>query len=210
MSDLTPGDRFPLLLYHYAVSRYRRPAMLLALLLLGLWFPVNLDLLPWPKPPADSWLLAGGLVSTAFWLFALVGPRMAYVQPRENHLRLQTPIYRLKVSYRRILNTRAVELVKLLPPRSLTRGKRRLLTPFYDHTALGVDLEGYPLHPLLMRLFLHDLFFAPDRPGLVLIVGDWMRLSNQLSDRLQAWRDSRRERTSRSDAAAILDDPDLE
>jgi hypothetical protein len=206
MSDLTPGDRFPLQLYHFAVSRYRRPAMLLALLLLGLWFPVSLDLLPWPKPPEDVWLLAGGFVSAAFWLFVLIGPRLAYVQPRGDHLRLQTPIYRLKVSYRRILNTRAVELAKLLPPSSLSSGKRRLLAPFYNRTALGIDLEGYPLHPLLMRLFLHDLFFAPGRPGLVLIVPDWMRLSNQLSDRLQVWRESRRHRSARSDAAAILDE----
>ncbi len=207
---MTPGDRFPLLLYYFAVSRYRRPSMLLALLLLGLWYPVNLDLLPWPRPPADAWLLAGGFVSLAFWLFALIGPRLAYVQPREDHLRLQTPIYRLKVSYRRVLNTRAVELAKLLPPSDLSSGKRRLLAPFYDRTAVGVDLEGYPLHPLLMRLFLHDLFFAPDRTGLVLIVADWMRLSNQLSDGLQAWRDSRRHRTAPSDAAAILDDTHLD
>lgn len=205
MTKLTAGDRFPLLLYHFAVSRYRRPAMLLALLLLGLWYPVSLDLLAWPKPPSDAWLLAGGSVSTAFWLFAIIGPRLAYAQPREDHLRLQTPIYRLKISYRRILNTRAFELVKLLPPSSLSRGKRRLLAPFYGRTAVGVDLDGYPLHPLLMRLFLHSLFFAPDRTGLVLIVADWMGLSNQLSDHLQAWQDSRHHRAARSDAAAILD-----
>jgi len=205
MTRLTAGDRFPLLLYHFAVSRYRRPALLLALLLLGLWYPVSLDLLAWPKPPSDAWLLAGGLVSAAFWLFAIIGPRLAYAQPREDHLRLQTPIYRLKISYRRILNTRAVELAKLLPPSSLSRGKRRLLAPFYGRTAVGVDLDGYPLHPLLMRFFLHSLFFAPDRTGLVLIVADWMGLSNQLSDHLQAWQDSRHHRAARSDAAAILD-----
>lgn len=208
MAELKPGDRFPLLLYHFAVSRYRRPAMLLALLLLGLWYPVSLDLLPWPKPPSDAWLLAGGAVSVAFWLFALIGPRLAYVQPREDHLRLQTPIYRLKVSYRRILNTRAAELAKIFPPSSVSSGKRRLLLPFYGRTAVGVDLEGYPLHPMLMRLFLHALFFAPDRTGLILIVADWMRLSNQLSDRLQAWQESRRHHAARSDAAAILDDTD--
>jgi hypothetical protein len=204
MPDLTPGDRFPLLVYEQAVSRYRRPALLLALLLLGLWYPVSFELLPWPRPPADSWLLAGGFVSAAFWLFTMAGPRLAYVQPRENHLRLQTPIYRLKVSYRRVLNTRAIELAKALPPSSLSAGARRLLFPFYDHTAVGVDLEGYPLHPWLMRLFLHSLFFAPDRTGLVLIVDDWMRLGNQLADRLQAWRASRQHRPPPTDAAAIL------
>jgi hypothetical protein len=206
MSDLTPGDRYQLLLYHFAVSRYRRPAMLLALLLLGLWYPVSLDMLPWPRPPADGWLLAGGFVSAAFFFFAWLGPRLAYVQPRENHLRLQTPIYRLKVSYRRILDTRAVELPKLLPPSSLPAGRRRLVMPFLDRTALVVDLDGYPLPTWLMRFFLHALFFSPDRTGLVLIVADWMGLSNQLVDRIEAWRASRQRRPARSDAAALLED----
>jgi hypothetical protein len=48
-----------------AVSRYRRPGILLALLQLGLWYPVSLDLLAWPKPPVNAWLLAGGSVSAA-------------------------------------------------------------------------------------------------------------------------------------------------
>jgi len=60
----------------------------------------------------------------------------------------------------------------------------------------------------LTHLFLHDLFFAPDRTGLVLIVADWMDISNQLSDRLQAWHDSRHNRAARFDAATILDDAD--
>jgi hypothetical protein len=207
---LSAGDRFPLLLYHFAVSRYRRPALILAVLLLGLYFPVSNEWLAWPRPPADGWLLAGGFVSAAFWLFAWAGPSLAYVQAREDHIRLQTPIYRLKISYRRVVSTRAIELAKALPPSRVTPGQRRLLEPFYDRTALGVDLDGYPLPRWVLRLFLHDLFLAYDRVGLVLIVPDWMRLGNQISDRLQAWRNARSQRPPRSDAAAILGpDPEI-
>lgn len=207
---MSPGDRFPLLLYHYAVSRYRRPALILAVLLLGLYFLVSRELLAWPRPPADGWLLAGGFVSTAYWLFSWVGPRLAYAQAREDHIRLQTPIYRLKISYRRVVSTRAIELAKALPPAQLTPGQRRLLEPFYDRTALGINLDGYPMPRWVLRLFLHDLFLTSDTLGLMLIVPDWMRLGNQISDRLQAWRTTRSQRPPRSDAAAILgsDTPD--
>lgn len=206
MAQRRVGRRHRLLLYGHVMSRYRRRALLLALLLLGLWYPVSLGLLWWPRPPADAWLLAGGAVAAAAWLFTWLGPRLAYVQPRQDHLRLQTPIYRLKISYRRIQNVRPVHLARTFPPERVPRSHRRLLEPFYGATALGVDLHGYPLPPLLLRLFLHPLFLAPDRTGLVLIVADWMALSQDLASRLDAWRTARTERGQApiSDAARIL------
>jgi hypothetical protein len=194
MSKTKNGKRFHLLLYEHVVGRYRRPALALAVLLLGLWYPVSLDLLTWPRPPADAWLLSGGLVSLAFWLFAWLGPRFAYVQPREDHLRLQTPIYRLKISYRRIQDTRPIDLAKLFPPDSLPRAGRRTLEPFFGHTALGIDLRGMPLPPLLLRLFLSRFLFAPDLEGFVLLVDDWMQLSRQISVRTDAWRAAHQQR----------------
>ncbi|MCX6069273.1 MAG: hypothetical protein NTU91_00175, partial [Chloroflexi bacterium] len=96
------GDRFPLLLYNRAIRPRRRAATMLAILLLGLWYPVSMRMVAWPQPPADRWLLAGGFVSLAFALFATFSPRFAYVQPMRDHLRLSTPIARVVVSYRRI------------------------------------------------------------------------------------------------------------
>lgn len=205
MKKPRPGRRFPLLLYRFAIGHYRRPAMLLAILLLGLWLPVTYAWLPWPRPPADAWLLAGGTVALAFWLFSTLGPRLAYVQTREDHVRLQTPIFRLKIAYRRIMSLRPIDLAIAFPPQEISRGRRRLLEPFYGEPALGVDLRGYPLHPLLMKLFLHPLFLAPDRQGFVLIVPDWMRLSNQIADHMAGWRDAVNDpHRPASDAAAIL------
>lgn len=188
------GDRFPLLIYREAVRRYRGPGLILTITLLGLWVPVSQSLLPWPLPPADAWLLSGGLVSLAFTLLAWVGPSFAYVQPRKDHLRVQTPIYRMKVSYRRILGTRPIDVAKMFPLASVPRGQRQVIRPFMGQTALGVDLRGLPLRRFVMRMFFSRFLFASDQIGLVLLVDDWMTLGRQLSTHIDAWRAAMQDR----------------
>lgn len=201
------GKRYPLLLYQRAVARYRRPALYLALLLLILWLLIDFNLVAWPSAEEAPWLLAGGLVALLYWLLTLLAPRFAYVQPHENHLRLRTPIYRLQISYRRILSTRPIKLTKAFPPSQLKRAERNLLAPFMNEPAIGIDLRAYPMKPWLIRLFFHRFFFIPESTGFILIVDDWMKLSEQISDRLEGWRgDSQAEdrRAAYSDAARIL------
>jgi hypothetical protein len=202
------GDRFALLLYRRAITRHRGMALTLAILLLGLWFVVSRGLTDWPRPPADAWLLAGGFVSLAYALFTLAGPGLAYAQPRRDHLRLQTPIYRLKISYRRIQATRPVDLARTFPPSSLRTSDRELLAPFFGRTALGIDLTELPLPRGLLNLFLSRFFFAPDQTGLLLIVNDWMALSQQLGVHVDAWRQGRQDRPQRRgpDAGHFLDE----
>jgi hypothetical protein len=204
------GDRFPLLLYHQAMRPYRRLATLLAILLLGLWLPVRMQWVTWPQPPADRWLLAGGLVSLAFALFATFSPRFAYVQPMGDHLRLSTPIARVVVSYRRVESTRPVDLAKAFPRPLLRGGDHRLLAPFARKTALGVDLYALPVRPLLIRLFFHRLMLSPDKTGFIFIVPDWIELSRQLSSRLDAWRTAQQSRPRQrgvTTAADLLREP---
>jgi len=188
------GDRFPLLLYHRAVAPHRRASAALAVLLLGLWYPVSMQMIAWPQPPADRWLLAGGVVSLAFTLFTTFSPRFAYVQPMRDHLRLSTPILRLAISYRRIESTRPVDVARAFPRAVLRTGERRLLAPFAGRTALGVDLYALPIRPFVVRLFFHRLMLSPDKTGFILIVSDWIELSRQLSSRLDAWRGSQQSR----------------
>ena len=194
MSTQDVGDRFRLLLYERRLSRYRQPAITLAVLLLGLWYPVSINYLDWPSPATAPWLMTGGLISLAFWLFTLLGPRLAYAQPREDHLRLQTPFYRLKISYRRIHNTRPIDFAKMFPPPMVRRRDRWLLRPFFGATALGIDVQGWPLSPTVLRIFFNRFFFAVDQPSFVLLVENWMALSNQLSSHMDAWEGTHRER----------------
>lgn len=207
MAEQSTGKRYPLLLYQRAAGRYRRPAFLIALLLMVLWLAVEQAWVSWPASSKAPWLLAGSLVAALYWSLTLLAPRLAYAQPRADHLRLRTPLYRLQISYRRLLSTRPINLTKAFPPSSLSRSERDLLRPFMNQPALGVDLRGYPLNPRLLRLFFHRFFFTPEGTGFVLIVEDWMKLSGQLSDRLENWRgqhEAQGRQATYSDAARIL------
>jgi hypothetical protein len=192
MKPADPGERFILLLYQRSLAGPRRLALLLAVLLLGLWIPARLGMLDWPAVEQARWLLAGGLVAAAFWLYAQFAPLTAYVQARPDHLRVQTPIYRLKISYRRVPETRPIEFGRMFPPAS-QGGRKNWMAPFFGMTALGVDLYDWPLPRPLLRLFLDRTFLAPDRPGLVLLVDDWLRLSRQVNDRIDRFRQQARE-----------------
>lgn len=207
MADRNVGKRYPLLLYQRAARRHRWTAFLLAFLLLALWLLVYLGWVDWPKAQHAPWLMAGGLVASLYWLLTLLGPRFAYVQPRQNHLRLRTPLYRLQISYRRIISTRPINLTKTFPPSSLRKSELNLLEPFMNQPALGVDMRAFPMPRWQLRLFFSRFFFTPEGPGFVLIVDDWMKLSEQISDRIEGWRgddEAKGRRSAYSDAARIL------
>lgn len=201
------GDRFPLLLYRRAIARHRLKALALTALFLGLWYLIRQGITDWPPPPADVWALAGSLVTSTYALLTLVAPRFAYVQPRRNHLHLQTPFFRLHVSYRRMLGTRPVDLARAYPPRSMGRADRRLVAPFYAHSAVGIELKELPLPRFILRLFLGRYFLTPDQTGLLLIVDQWMTFSQQVAVRLDALRQARQERPRRPgpDAGRLLE-----
>ncbi len=194
MTKRIKGDKFPLALYGRSAARYRTKSFAISIAMLGLWFlTYSTEFLP-RLAPHNRWLLAGGLVAALYWAYSAVGPRFAFARAREDHLWVQTPLYRLKISYRRIRNTRPVQFGKLYPAGSRSRSERRLLGPCFSSTALGVDLSSWPIHPLVLRAFFGKYSLAPDQTGLILLVDDWLSFSNQLSTSIDQWRDSRSDR----------------
>ena len=193
MKRQSHGKRYHLLLYESHARRYRGRALLLALLLSLLWVLVRASLVAWPKSSSAPWLFGGTLVCTLFWIYTVVGPRLAYVQPRADRIRLQTPIYRLNISYRRLRNTRPIDFMKLYFPEGVPNRYRRLLRPFFGATAIGIDLHELPLPTWLLRVFFSKLMIAPDLTGFVLLVQDWMSLSNELDVLMEDWRYSSQE-----------------
>ncbi len=202
------SNRFRLLYYDRVMSRVRFPSFILAVLSLALWYGVKSQWLNWPSIDKANLLLSSGLFFSGFWIFTCLSPILAYVQVLENHLHLQTPIYRLNIPYQNIHNTRPVELQKIFPPSRLTSGQQEFLKPFYGRTALAVDLQGLPPPSFVLRLFFHRFTFSPEALGIVLMVEDWLGLSHQLSTRVDAWRMARSTHPTRgaSDAADLLKD----
>jgi hypothetical protein len=188
VTERNQGRRFQLQLYERMMARYRRPAVLLAILLLTLWVMLRNEMIAWPPARHAPWVLAGGLVSAAYAFFAWIGPMTSYVQPRQEHLRIQTPIYRLNISFRRITSVRPVNFTKTFPPRQQPRRDRKVLLGFSGSTAVGIDMRAWPLRRWVLKLFLSRYNLAPDRPGLIFLAEDWIELSNAIAAKIEGYR----------------------
>jgi hypothetical protein len=55
-----------------------------------------------------------------------------------------------------------------------------IFAPLATKTAMVIDLNGYPISPFILRLFLSRFFFKDKTPHLVILVNDWMRFSAEL------------------------------
>ena len=195
-----PGKRYPLLLYTRLLGMYRWPAFGLAVLLFGIWWFAPSGKIAVAEPPGDRMALLGAVVSGAFFLFTLFGRSAAYFQCLPGHIRVQTAVLRLKISYSRVREARPVSFSQLFPPSRQRWSQRRFLQPFFGRTGVGLTLSTFPMEEKLLRLFLSPYMFLPDRTGFLLLAKDWMDLSAQIGTYRDAW--FNRRRAARQAAAA--------
>lgn len=200
-------DRFPLLLYKRLIGRQRLPTFLLCVIFLGLWYGVSTERLDWPSRLVADLMLPAGFLSLAFFVFTLIGPRGAFAQPWDEYLLLQTPIFRIKIRYDQIKNTRPVKMGRVFIPTTLSVGRRHFLSRYLGHTALSIDLFERPRFMGFLRLFFHSFTFSPDATGFIILVEDWSRLSHLLSSRIDSWRAAHHvhAQTWASDASPIIE-----
>ncbi|MGD8812952.1 MAG: hypothetical protein PVI78_00595 [Anaerolineales bacterium] len=188
--------RFRLLLYERYLARHRGWTFLLAVVQLGLWYAVTQGLVAWPTPPNERWLFAGGLITLSFWLFSWIAPRLAFVQPLSDRLHLQTPFYRLEISYEDILSIVSVRLRDVLGKSQLRVVQRLLASSPLEIHALRLDLKALPPLIIKLRSFFGRMMIVAEPPGMLLVVEEWMALSVQLSSQLDVWRAERRGKPS--------------
>ena len=197
------GRRHRLILYTYVLNRWWRPTLGIGIVLLAMvvalaWLP---SFLPQYKPlqVADRMLwLAGGVSAFAVFLaiFLATVSKLAYVQPFDNHLRLVTPFLRVNISYRRIIQASSTDMGRLFSLEGLKGWKRTFLRPLAGHTAIVLELKGWPLPRWALDLFLPPFFF-PDRTArLALLVPDWIQFSTELESSRSSWLDSLRNPSS--------------
>lgn len=178
--------RHPLLLYQRLYSLWRAPALLLALLAGGLaWLAPG----PLASLQARAGFAALAVLAAFIYLFALAGPRLAYVQCRRDHLLLSTPLFRLAISYSRIRTTRPVPF----HPGSVRWSDGHVVDPYLGQTVLALDLLRYPVARRWLRLWLLPYLLPSDFVGLLLLVPDWMALSLEIEGRRAEWKTRRSE-----------------
>jgi hypothetical protein len=167
-------------------------AFFLGLFLIAVWgLPqiIKVDVVRINNP---MWLLGAAVVSFALAIFALLARFVAYVQICSDHINLVTPFLRTKISFRRIRNSHPVLLQQLFPAEKANWSQRSYLEPFYGKTVVEVELRGFPLSPVLLRLFLPAQMFSPKVEGLVFLVQDWMKFSTELDTFQGNWMQSQK------------------
>ncbi len=181
------GSRHPLLTYRRTVDRVWKYTLVLSMVLAAAsrWSLIRKS--GFLGISSDVWLLTSALIAATICVLAFSGRYFAYVQAGTSFLKISTPFLTFKVAYRRMRSIHPVLIQQLFPPEELSWSQRTFLEPFYGKTVLVVELRGFPLNPILMRLFLPQAMFSPRSSGLVLIVPDWMKLSMELDSLHGAW-----------------------
>ena len=174
------GHKYPLIVYRHMLNRWWPAMIAIGLGMFALAYSEYIEplgkLLPW------RWQLfaaVGGLailIGFFFWMIRY----FAYVQPFPSYLKLATPFLRINISYKRFKKTTATEMRNLFAYKSMSGWMRDIFSPLANKTALVIDLNGYPISPVLLRLFLSKFFFKDKTTHIVILVQDWMRFSSEL------------------------------
>ena len=174
------GHKYPLIVYRHMLNRWWPAMIAMGIGMFALAYEEYMDplgqLLPWRW---QLFAVIGGLAILAgifFWIIRY----FAYVQPLPNYLKLVTPFLRINISYKRIKKTSATEMRYLFTYKSMSWWVRDIFSPLATKTALVIDLNGYPISSVLLRLFLSRFFFKDKTPHVVILVQDWMRFSSEL------------------------------
>jgi hypothetical protein len=174
------GHKYPLVVYRHMLNRWWPAMIAMGLGMFALAYAEYLD----PMAQFLSWrwqILAGvGILAILVGFFLLVIKQIAYVQPLPGHLKLVTPFMRINISYKRFKKTTTTEMRYLFPHKSLSGWMQDIFAPLATKTAMVIDLNGYPISPFILRLFLSRFFFKDKTPHLVILVNDWMRFSAEL------------------------------
>ena len=180
------GKKHPLLFYRHTMARLWRMSIMADIVLWITWWFLG----PGLSTLISDFIWYGAAVILVIAIFARLARNMGYVQAKADHLLLATPFLRLKVSYRRVVSARPKEFVQLFSPKRMSWADKRFAEPYFGKTILAVILNGYPLPPAILKLFLSKFFFHPqERAGFILVTPDWMALSTEIDSYKSSWRE---------------------
>ncbi len=179
------GKRFRLLLYERMWKRWAFPCIMIIPASIALWwFAPLLSIAEWWY---RALALIPAFIAIILLIFTFVARRTTWVQCRENHLRIHSPIYPLAISYARIKEVSPKSFAQVFDPSAEKAARRNWLRPYWGMTALVVRISKYPISKRWLRLWFSSYTLTPDTPGFVFLVEDWMGLSRQIEDFRTTW-----------------------
>lgn len=171
------GRRYPLLLHQRLRAMVFWPALLIGLLTTGLVIlsPPGID----AYQPYLSVAGAGGwsLAVLTFW-FGL----RSYACCRADGLELQLPFYQLTIPYNDIQSTRLAQFGRQFPVDGEPWTRRHFLEPLFFSTVVVIQLGALPAPRRQLRLWMSKYLLAPDAPGFMLPVRDWLGFRSELDE----------------------------
>jgi len=191
------GDRFRLLIYERMWQRWAWPCILIVAASLVLWWFA--PRIPIIYQPLSDLALVPAFAAIVLLVYAYAARRLAWVQCRPNHLRIQTPFYPLVISYGRIKGVHPSPFRKVFDPTREKKARLRWLLPYWGKTALVLELSKYPVSESWLRLWFSPYLLSSSFIGFVFLVEDWMALSRQVDEYRTAWGMQRSARRQRDD-----------
>lgn len=197
------GTKFPLVVYQHLLNRWWTPMIALGLGMFGIAYGQYMEPLGPFLPMSWIPLVVIGVLAIIVGIFFLIIRQIAYVQAFPGYLKFVTPFMRLNISYKRIHKTTTVEMRQLFPPKSMSGWMRDIFSPLASQTALVIELKGYPISPVILRMFLSRFFFKDKTPHFVILVKDWMKFSSEL-DSMKSGIDPNPPRAQKQKSNSIL------
>lgn len=137
-------------------------------------------------------------------------PRAWFVVTSENLL-LQTPAGEVKISYGRLDNITSSQMAQHYSLKDLPRRDRAIAKPHFKQTCAMVEMNSIPKTLEKKRGQLPRVLFSTKRPGLLLLVEDWIQLSRDVESARNKWRAAHQPQQNKDDddsrnlAARILE-----
>jgi len=174
------GRKFHLIVYQHLLSRWWTPMLAIGLVMFALAYGEYIH--PVYRYISWRWQVFAGIGALAILIsvFFLIIKQLAYIQAFPGYLKLVTPFMRINISYKRLHKTTTTEMRQLFPPKSMSGWVREIFQPLASQTAIVLELKGYPISPIILRMFLSRFFFKDKTPHLVILVKDWMSLSSEI------------------------------
>ena len=178
MAESSQGKKFPLLIYRRWAKMLRAPSLLVVVASVAAWryAPQN-ELVE----GTEGLFLVIATVMGVVFVYSLLAGRSSYVQCLPDYVRICTPFLSVAIAYPRILQVRPITFRSQLDLSKMKSPRRRMVQPFLGYTALLLDLRGFPVSERRLRTWLPWFMFATEVTGLVLVIEDWMALSQQIT-----------------------------
>lgn len=193
----TAGKRHPLIVYRRMMTRILRAAVLLDIALWVVYYQARLGRVLAFFPPRDLILLFCAAIGLVVVMLVMIARLRGFVQARMGYIVIVTGILTLKISYRRVSSARPVDFGQLYSPAGMNWADKNFLQPYFGKTILAIITKGYPVSPRVLRLFFPKFFIHPKDTGFLLIIEDWMALSTEIDQLMNAWREKRGSKRTR-------------